>query len=412
MNLPWFAAVPFVGLLLAIALFPLRAAHWWEKNRNKLIVSLLAACPVVFYYLRQGEWEPLFHSAREYGSFICLLASLYTISGGIHLVGDLEATPRVNSLFLLAGALLANVIGTTGASMLLIRPFLSTNRERNRTSHLPIFFIFLVSNMGGLLTPLGDPPLFLGYLRGVPFFWTLRLFPVWLLAVGLALALFYFWDRSAYQKEEMASKVRDRAAVQPLWIRGRRNFAFLAGVVGAVFLSSPLREGVMILMALLSYWLTPEEVHEKNGFNWSPIIEIAVLFAGIFMTMVPALRLLEIHAEQIPLHEPWQFFWFTGALSSFLDNAPTYLTFFTLGQGEHLVSAEMLLQVPAKILAAISCGAVLMGANSYIGNGPNFMVRAISDQMGVKTPSFFGYMAYSIGILIPIFLVITAVFFL
>lgn len=410
-EIPSFLAVPFAALLLSIAILPLKAARFWESNGRKGIVSLLLALPVLFYFVRRGWLEPLAHTGLEYFSFISLLFSLFTVSGGIHLSGDLEAKPSTNLLFLLAGAVLANLVGTTGASMLLIRPFLITNRERRHTRHLPIFFIFVVSNIGGLLTPLGDPPLFLGYLRGVPFFWTLSLLPIWIVAVGAVLIVFYAWDRRAYARESIESRVKDVALREPLWVRGRRNFLFLVGVVAAVFLPTPIREAAMILMALLSVAFTPAEIHEKNGFNWHPIVEVAVLFAGIFATMVPALILLKQHATALPIHQPWQFFWLTGLISSFLDNAPTYLTFFTLGQGEHLAASEMIQGVPVLVLKAVSCGAVLMGANTYIGNGPNFMVKAIADQMGTKTPSFLGYMAYSGAILAPLFLILTLLFF-
>ncbi len=409
---PWFLALPFIALLLVIALLPLKAPHFWEKNRNKSLIALLLSVPVLVYFFRQGNLQPIQHSLIEYFSFICLLGSLFVISGGVHLMGDLAATPRTNTLFLLVGAVLANLVGTTGASMLLIRPFLLANQEREHKGHLPIFFIFVVSNVGGLLTPLGDPPLFLGYLRGVPFFWTLQLFPVWLVSIGFLLTLFYLWDRRAYRRETIAARVEDIAKAEPLWVRGRFNFWFLGGVVIAVFLPTPLREGVMLLMALFSYFVTPKEIHEKNGFNFHPIVEVATLFAGIFITMVPAFLLLETNAHHFPISRPWQFFWLTGSLSSFLDNAPTYLAFFTLGQGEHLTAApEMIQGIPVAILQAISCGAVLMGANTYIGNGPNFMVKAISDQMGVKTPSFFGYYLYSLAILFPLYFLLTFLFF-
>jgi len=403
--------LPFAALLIAIAVSPLQCPHFWDKNRNKAVIAFALSLPVLLFFGLRNEFGPLLHSAREYFSFIALLASLYTVSGGIHLVGDLQGRPAVNSLFLLVGAILANFIGTTGASMLLIRPFLFSNLERQRISHLPIFFIFIVSNTGGLLTPLGDPPLFLGYLREVPFFWTLRLWPVWCLVNGLVLAVFYLWDRRAYARETIAARVEDIATAQPLWIRGRRNILLLGGILIAVFLPTPFRETLMILMGALSYFLTSAEIHEKNRFSWHPILEIAILFAGIFVTMVPALKLLETHATRFPIHHPWQFFWLTGVLSSFLDNAPTYLTFLSLAQGSHLAATEMVIGIPAAILAAISCGAVLMGANTYIGNGPNFMVKAIADQVGVKTPSFLGYMVYSVAILFPVFFIVTVVFF-
>lgn len=405
--LSWWSALPFALLLLFIATLPLKAALFWGKNRNKLLIVILSSIPILFLF--RNDPLPIYHSILEYISFIVLLASLFIISGGIRLSGDLRATPYVNGTFLLVGALLANLVGTTGASMLLIRPFLKTNSERRHTRHLPVFFIFVVSNLGGLLTPLGDPPLFLGFLRGVPFTWTFQLFPEWLVANGLLLLTFYFWDRHAYAKESEESLRADTTSIEPLRLEGSFNFLFLFGVIGSVFLPSPWRELGMVFLSMASYYLTSKKIHDENHFSWHPIQEVAVLFLGIFITMVPALLLLEHHGAQFGIAEPWQFFWLTGSLSAFLDNAPTYLTFVSLAQGLHL-PAEII-GMPARLLAAISCGAVFMGAMSYIGNGPNFMVKAIADHAGFKTPSFFGYLAYSCGILLPIFFVVTLVFF-
>lgn len=362
---------------------------------------MLLSLPVLFWFVK-FDHLPLFHSLQDYFSFICLLGSLYVISGGISISGDLEATPKVNTIFLIVGAILANFIGTTGASMLMIRPFLKTNAERKKTNHLPVFFIFIVSNCGGLLTPLGDPPLFLGYLSGVPFFWTLKLFPFWLLMIGSLLLIFYIWDKFAYRHETRSDLNRDSTNIQPLSLLGWRNFLFLGGVLGAVFLHTPSRELVMLLMVVLSLALGNKKARSQNNFVWGPIIEVAVIFAGIFITMVPALIYLKQHAPEFGIVKPWHFFWLTGGLSSFLDNAPTYLTFYSLAQGIGISDA---------ILKAISVGAVFMGANTYIGNGPNFMVKAIAEHSGFKTPSFFGYMLYSIGILLPLYLLIHMVFF-
>ncbi|MDO8462064.1 MAG: sodium:proton antiporter, partial [Deltaproteobacteria bacterium] len=385
-SIPLWGPLPFLFLLLTIALCPLFFPHFWEKNRNKLLVSLLLSAPVLALLL-PAHPETILHTLREYFSFIAILIALFTISGGIRLSGDLRALPRINLTFLAVGAVLANFIGTTGASMLLIRPFLNTNKERRHTFHLPIFFIFIVSNAGGLLTPLGDPPLFLGYLRGVPFFWTLRLFPEWLVTVGIILLVFFIWDSLAYKKEEAVSIAEDVIHEHPLKLEGKINFLFLLGVIGSVFLETPLREIGMLFAAFLSLLSTKKIIRNENGFTWKPVQEVAILFLGIFITMVPALLLLEQRGQEFNITQPWQFFWLTGALSSFLDNAPTYLTFVSLAQGLHLTPE--VLAMPAKILAAISCGAVFMGANSYIGNGPNFMVKAIADEMGFKTPSFF-----------------------
>jgi Na+/H+ antiporter NhaD/arsenite permease-like protein len=405
---PLWSALPFVGLLLCIAVLPLATPHFWEHNRNKALVAALLSAPVLAWLVPHKP-EAIHHTTLEYISFICLLGSLFTISGGISVTGDLKGTPAVNTVFLVLGALLANLIGTTGASMVLIRPFLRTNSERKNTSHLPVFFIFVVSNCGGLLTPLGDPPLFLGYLRGVPFFWTLKLLPVWLLVISALLILFYLWDNRAYEEETETIVKKDMERVEPIKIAGRRNLLFLGGVLYGVFLPSPWREILMVHMALLSIFLGNKSARKRNNFTWGPIIEVAILFAGIFVTMVPTLMLLEERAAAFGVREPWHFFWLAGGLSSFLDNAPTYLTFLSLAQGLHL--QPDVVGVPTKILEAISAGSVFMGANSYIGNGPNFMVKAIADHAGFKTPSFFGYMGYAVRILIPIFLVVTFLFF-
>ncbi len=407
--LPVAAVLPFVLMLLAIAICPLRAPHWWESNRNKLGVSVLLGLPILVLYLFRAPGA-LVHMGREYVSFIVLLAGLFVISGGILMRGDLVATPLTNTTFLAAGSVLASFIGTTGASMLLVRPLLQTNRERRRVQHTVIFFIFLVSNIGGLLTPLGDPPLFLGYLQGVPFTWTFRLWPHWAVMVGCLLAAYFVWDTIAYSHESLAAIRRDRGEVEPLSVRGGLNMLWLGGVVLAVaFLHEPWREAVIVLLASVSLWRTPRATRRANGFTWYPIIEVAVLFFGIFLTMIPALELLRLRGGALGVRAPWQFFWATGALSSFLDNAPTYLTFLALGQGLGL--AREVAGVPHAILAAISVGAVAMGANSYIGNAPNFMVKSIAEAQGVKMPSFFGYMLYSGLVLLPLFVAMTAVFF-
>ena len=407
--LPVYTVVPFVVILLGIAVLPLAAPRWWESNRNKLLVSIVLGLPVLVLYLVR-EPSALVHMAEEYVSFIVLLAALYVISGGILMRGDLLATPRVNSTFLAIGSVLASFIGTTGASMLLVRALLQTNRERARVTHTVIFFIFLVSNIGGMLTPLGDPPLFLGYLQGVPFGWTFRLWPHWLLMVGVLLVTYFVWDTLLYTREPLAALRRDRARVEPLRVRGALNGLGLAGVVLAVaFLGAPAREAVLVALAAASLWRTPREIRRANGFTASPIVEVAVVFFGIFLTMIPALELLRLRGGELGVRAPWQFFWATGALSSFLDNAPTYLTFLALGQGLGL--AREVVDVPHTILAAISVGAVAMGANSYIGNAPNFMVKSIAEEQGVRMPSFFGYMLYSGVVLLPLFAVVTLIFF-
>ena len=422
-TLPFWSIAPFALMLLAIAIVPLRWPHFWESNANKGRVSALLGVPVALY-VASHEPTLLWHTGLEYVSFIMLLGALFTISGGIVLRGDLRATPLINTSFLAVGALLANFIGTTGASMLLIRPLLQTNSERKHVGHIPILFIFVVSNCAGLLTPLGDPPLFLGYLRGVPFFWTMRLLPEWLFVVSILLVVFYVLDTRAVARESAASLKRDLIEQQPLRLVGGVNALYLLGVVVAVLVSPALPEGavrevvrlgVMAVMTVLSLVTTSEDYRRENGFTFGPITEVAVLFAGIFATMIPALEILRVRGAELGIAEPWQFFWLSGALSSFLDNAPTYLTFASLAQSlgpgadaaVHLTGGP----VSATLLTAISAGSVMMGANSYIGNGPNFMVKAIAEEQGVHMPSFGGYMLWSGAILIPIFIVTTFVFF-
>jgi Na+/H+ antiporter NhaD/arsenite permease-like protein len=400
---------PFVALLLGVAVLPLAAPHFWESNRNKLIVSLLLGAPVALLY----AWHHpavLLETGAEYVSFIVLLGSLFVISGGVLMDGDLEATPAVNTGFLALGALIASFVGTTGASMLLIRPVLHTNSERNNVVHTVVFFIFLVSNIGGCLTPLGDPPLFLGYLQGVPFNWTFRLAPEWFVTTALLLVIYYIWDTRAHAAEQPPRLRADRIIIEPITIRGKVNLVLLGGILAAAAtLHSPWREVAMVALTVASLVLTPRGIHAANHFTWHPIVEVAVLFIGIFATMIPALELLHLHGAALGVREPWQYFWATGLLSSFLDNAPTYLTFLALGQGQGL--AAEVVGVPHEILAAISLGAVFMGANSYIGNGPNFMVRSIAESRGVKMPTFGGYLVYTATVLLPVFGVITLVFF-
>jgi Na+/H+ antiporter NhaD/arsenite permease-like protein len=395
-----FVISPFVLLLACIALLPLVAAHFWESNRNKAIVVALLAIPTALYVGALSS-QALLHSALEYVSFMALLGSLYVIAGGIHVSGDLQATPRNNTFILGTGALLANLVGTTGASMLLIRVLLSTNSERKQVAHVPFFFILIVSNCGGLLTPLGDPPLFLGYLRGVPFTWTLSLLPFWGLAIGYLLLVFYLIDRRAYAAEPAARIALDRALIEPVRMRGAPQLGLLALVIAVIFLPTPQRELGMLGAALASVFLLPQQPRRLNKFGYGPIVEVAVLFAGIFVTMVPALALLEARGAELGLRLPEHFFLVTGALSSLLDNAPTYLTFLTAAQGLQL--ADEVVGMPHVYLVAISVAAVFMGANTYIGNGPNFMVKAIADEAGYAMPSFFGYAWRAILVLTPVY---------
>jgi Na+/H+ antiporter NhaD/arsenite permease-like protein len=444
-ELPLLTVVPFALMLLAIAIFPLANPHWWEHTRNQAIVVGLLSLFVIVYFLGAHGYHGgsrLKHLLIEYFSFIVLLTALYVISGGIYIKGSLSGTPLANTGMLALGAIIASFIGTTGASVLLIRPLLRANKTRVGKVHIVVFFIFIVSNCGGLLTPLGDPPLFLGFLKGVPFTWTFQLWQQWLLVNVALLVIFNIWDQLVFaleEKERLGSQLEEVLKHEPVSIQGLLNFLFLAGVVLTIYFSGQkgsgidrpfVKEGIMIALALAAYFTTAPSNRQANNFTFKPIVEVAVLFIGIFITMGPALAILNAWGSgersdlgAMPVKEVWHYFWAAGALSSFLDNAPTYLTFGSLACGEFRVPREyfvdnielkgLLDQGPAaaRILAAISCGAVFMGANTYIGNGPNFMVKAIAEENGVKMPSFFGYMAYSCAILIPIFIVVTFVFF-
>ncbi|MFT6816574.1 MAG: Na+/H+ antiporter NhaD/arsenite permease-like protein [Myxococcota bacterium] len=438
--LPFWSVLPFAGLLLSIALMPIFAEHFWHKTQNQLLVAVGWASPVFAYLiyllltdehgLAYAANHGLAHAIAEYVSFIALLGSLYVISGGILLRGDLQAKPTVNTTFLLIGAVLANVIGTTGASMLLIRPMLRTNADRKHVWHIPLFFIFLVSNIGGALTPIGDPPLFLGYLRGVPFFWTLfNLWHIWLPVILVLLVMFFVLDTIMYKRESPEDLKRDDGNVEPLGLEGNLNFLLLGGVIAAVLLLSPdsehpgfrdyyVREIAMFGLAGISMALTSRSIRERNKFEWGPIAEVGALFLGIFVAMIPATALLQVHGTTIGLSEPWQYFWATGGLSAFLDNAPTYVTFASLACSDPTIgcTAEALGPLAsgpsAEILVAISLGAVFCGAGSYIGNGPNFMVRAIAESSGYKMPSFFGYVGYATVFLAPVFILVTLIWLL
>ena len=409
-TLPGPLLLPFVLQLLAIAIMPFLAPHWWERHYPK--VSLLLGGITVFYYLLiQRHGGRLLDPLHEYISFVILMASLFIVAGGIHIRVKGEATPWKNVIFLLVGSVLASVIGTTGASMLLIRPWVRMNRYRITGFHTA-FFIFLIANVGGGLTPVGDPPLFLGFLKGVPFWWTLEhLWRPWLLVVGLLVGIFYFIDRENFLRAPRA--IREEETAEEHWsFEGLGNLLPLGVILMAVFSPSPLREIMMASAAFLSWYLTPRITHEMNDFTFAPIKEVAWLFLGIFATMVPALDYLEHHAPQLAesfglgaLH----FFYLTGILSSFLDNAPTYLAFLSveLGlKGGSLANSEDVLRIatldPVHLIA-ISMGAVFFGAMTYIGNGPNFMVKSIVEQFGARPPGFFSYIFYyALPILLPV----------
>ena len=440
--LPLWSILPFVGILLSIALIPLFAPHFWEHHFPKVSAfwALVLAIPFLFFFKGVALYEIVHIFIVDYIPFIILLWALFTVSGGIYIKGSFKGTPFINVVLLLIGTIMSSIIGTTGASMLMIRPILRSNAWRQYKVHTVVFFIFLVSNIGGALTPLGDPPLFLGFLHGVPFFWTLRILPQMVFASVVLLVIYFILD-SYYYKKESKTAVPD-SAPEPLKIEGSYNFIFLAGIVGGVLFSGMVKIGeinifgihqsienlikdaTLIVMGLLSLIITKPEVRRGNEFSWAPILEVAYLFAGIFMTIIPALAILRAGENGAlswlikSINTPAQYFWASGSLSSFLDNAPTYLTFFNSaigkfypGMPEPSAVAHLIVEkIP--YLAAISAGSVFMGANTYIGNAPNFMVKAIAEDLGVKMPSFFGYMfKYSIPILVVLFIIITLVFF-
>ena len=408
---------PFAILLLAIALMPFLTPSWWHHHYPKVAVGL-GAVTAAYYLLVLDSGLRLLHIGHEYVSFIALIGSLFVVAGGIHIRVKGEATPAINCLFLLLGGVLANLIGTTGASMVLIRPWIRMNRYRVTGFHV-VFFIFIVSNVGGCLTPIGDPPLFLGYLKGVPFWWTLKnCVPAWLLTLAALLAIFYAFDRRNFLRAPR--EVREAETAHETWrFEGLGNVGFLAVILAAVFIEHPvgLREVIMVAAAIGSFLTTSKQLHAANDFTFDPVREVAWLFLGIFFTMAPALDYLEHHAASVGLDSPMKFYWGTGLLSAALDNAPTYLTFLAAALGGQQLS----LADPAHVaqfakdhnaeLLAISLGAVFFGAMTYIGNGPNFMVKAIAQRAKVHTPGFFDYLLrYAVPILIPIFLLVAIVF--
>lgn len=427
---------------------PLVAAHWWEEHQPLVVAlwSLLFAVPFAWVFGLSHTLETVLECmVNDYLTFIVLLLGLFCVAGNITMEGDLAGSPRVNVILLTVGTLLSSLIGTTGASMLMVRPVIKMNAWRRNRAHIMVFFIFLISNIGGCLTPIGDPPLLMGFSRGVPFFWSLGLFPVMVFNMVVLLFVFYHIDRKRYCQDIAKGLKPDiRKPGTEIRLEGLHNLVFLAMIVGAVILSGILpgmeafqdKAGhvrgipvygevvlgfpavieifLILLAAFLSFKTTDVQIRRKNHFTWGAIREVAVLFVGIFITMQPALMLLKTMGASLGLTEPFQMFWATGLLSSFLDNTPTYLVFLTtagaMGFGEGIATA--LGTVPVRMLMAISCGAVFMGANTYIGNAPNFMVKSISDENGIRMPSFFGYFGWSLKVLFPVFLLDMAVFFL
>lgn len=411
-DFPYWSMIFFITLLLSIAVVPLINGEWWAKRYGVISISL--AIPAAILIIMK-DWTLLLHTIEEYLSFIILLGSLFIIAGGIVIRIGALGVPKVNTMLLIIGAFFASFVGTTGASMVLIRPLIRINKWRKNLSHIFIFFIFLVSNIGGLLTPLGDPPLFLGFLRGVPFYWTFKLFPFWVFAVLILSIVFLFMDNHFLKKENIDAIPEEELIFEKrLEIKGKINFIFLLMVIGSFFIPPIFREVVMIAAAALSLYFTPMVLREENAFTFHPIIEVAILFLGIFATMVPVMKILEMNGSRLGVTVPGQFFWATGILSSFLDNAPTYLVFMATAQSVAIakgITTNLIVGVPEVYLRAISVGAVFMGANTYIGNGPNFMVKAICEENEIKMPSFFGYMAWSLCILFPLFILITLLFF-
>jgi Na+/H+ antiporter NhaD/arsenite permease-like protein len=437
-QLALWSAAPLVGLLLAVSLLELTAQRWWSSLANKAIVAGLAA-GLAGVHLVAGHGSAggraLLHSLADYTSFLVLLTALFVVAGGIEVKGSLSGTPLANTAMLAIGAVLANLIGTTGAAMVLIRPYLRANARRTRKAHLVVFFILVVANAGGLLTPLGDPPLYLGFLKGVPFGWTLNLWLPWLFVNGLVLFVFNLVDQFLVNREERAK--RDEALLDELLeherlrVLGLRNLAFLAGVVAVTLARGSgvgtagqpwpfgIQEVLLGCLAVGSYMLTPRGVHERNHFSFRPMAAVAVVFFGIFVAMTSPLLLLNARSEQFGLSASWHFFWASGGLSAVLDNAPTYLSLTAVAAGQAGLSSHDPLYLAAllgadggaALLTAISCGAVFMGCLTYIGNGPNLMVKEMAEHRGIRMPNFFAYTAVATLVMVPIFVAATAIFF-
>ncbi len=431
-GIEFYTLIPFIIILSCIAIGPIAFPHLWHKNRNKLIISLALGIPTSIYMIFTGFTHDLVHQVLfDYVPFIILLGALFVITGGILLTGFIPSKPSVNTLFLAIGAVLASFMGTTGAAMLLIRPVLVTNSERKYSIHTILFFIAIVANCGGLLTPLGDPPLFLLYLRGAPFTWFFNLTPQWIFINSVLLGLYFLCDLYFYKKEHPETIEYDKGKKMPIRLRGKINFIWLCGVVLSIaFLNGHyihaihdhhylgfIREAVILVMAILSLVFTRKKTRLSNNFSWEPIKEVAFLFFGIFLTMTPALIFLKEHAASFGLENPKQFYFVTGGLSSFLDNAPTSVSMHSLATGlksqfSELYPGEVLVAgIPFPLLKAISLGAVFFGSMTYIGNGPNFMVKAIAQKNGIKMPHFFKYMyTFSLIILLPVMIIAAFIF--
>ena len=428
MSMPVWIIIPFVCQILIIAIAPLVCERWWAINRNKLAVSLVVSVPTtIFMYANRMGGKIEHQILYDYLPFIIYLCALFVITGGIHLGGDLVSRPLVNTAFLGIGYILAAFMGTTGAAMLLIRPLLTANRQRQFKTHTVLFFIAAVANCGGLIMPLGDPPLFLLYLRGVEFTWFLHLLPEWTFVGVMLLTIYYFADCYYFKKENWAAISADMREKTPIHIKGNVNFALLLGVVAAVAFVNPqnftsmtnsnaplyfkfLREIILVFLIFLSLILTQKTVRRQNKFTWKPIAEVAAIFLGIFITITPVLQFLNEHARSLPLTKTWHFYYATGALSAFLDNAPTALAFHSIAQGLPLQGNEIA-GISEILLKAIAAGAVFFGAMTYIGNAPNFMIKAIAEENRVNMPSFFAYiLKFSLAVLLPIYILTQLLF--
>ena len=425
------ALIPFALMLLSIAVLPLLAEHWWENNTHKLYISLLLALPAGIYLVANGMGSNLEHQILyDYVPFIVLLGALFVVTGGIHICGDIQARPLNNTIIMAVGFLLASFIGTTGAAMLTIRLLLEVNQQRKHKVHTILFFIALVANCGGVLTPLGDPPLFLLYLRGADFGWFMHLAPEWLFVGVILLSLYFVIDQFVYyRKEEMVDIASDLHYKTPIRITGLINVIYLLGIILSVSFLNPsyipamgyhhspiyvrfLREIALVIIGAMSWFTTKKSIRQDNKYSWEPIIEVAYLFIGIFVTMTPALIYLNAHAAELGIDKPWQFFYASGFLSAFLDNSPTAVAFHTVAQGLPVADGAVLeAGIDAMLLRAIALGSVFFGAMTYIGNGPNFMIKAIAEQSGITMPSFFGYMIkFSLVILLPIYIITQLIF--
>lgn len=432
-SVPLYSLIPFILMLGSIAVLPLIAPRFWHNNRNKLIISLILGIPTLIWLLFQGLTHELEHAMiYDYVPFMILLGGLFVVTGGIYVKTDLKGSPAVNTTLLAIGAIFASLMGTTGSAMLLIRPLMNTNETRKYKVHTILFFLAIAANTGGLLTPLGDPPLFMMYLRGAPFFWFLSLIKEWLFVNVILLGMYYFVDSYFIKKENPGIRKVNKKQKINIKLYGKQNFIFLMGIVLAVAFinqntiefikmghpSAFIREAVIVLMAILSLRFTRQKTRSANHFSWEPIEEVAYLFLGIFITMVPCLVYLESHAAEFGFDLPYMFYYATGILSSFLDNTPTAVTFYSLAYGmttqgglEAFASFPTVAGIPEPFMEAIATSSVFFGSMTYIGNGPNFMVKAIAERHGIAMPEFFAYMIkFSIIVLLPVFILAQLIF--